>query len=70
VAEREDMGRSLKAQMKYAGKFDTGYTVIIGDEELSRGVAVLRDMAAGTQEEVALDKLCEKILTKKQEEKK
>ncbi|MFZ5641943.1 MAG: histidine--tRNA ligase [Bacillota bacterium] len=70
VAEMDYMGRSLKAQMKYAGKFDTGYTVIIGDEELSRGVAVLRDMAAGTQEEVALDKLCEKILTKKQEEKK
>ncbi|TLN09720.1 histidine--tRNA ligase, partial [bacterium] len=70
AAEMDYMGRSLRAQMKYAGKFDTGYTVIIGDEELNRGVAVLRDMAAGTQEEVALDNLREMILTKKQEEKK
>lgn len=69
VAEMDYMGRSLKAQMKYAGKFSTRFTVIIGDEELHRGVAVLRDMAAGAQEEVALDKLREKIMTLKQEEK-
>lgn len=69
VAEMDYMGRSLKAQMKYAGKFDTRFTVIIGDDELNRGVAVLRDMAAGAQEEVALEKLREKIMTLKQEEK-
>ncbi len=70
VAEMDYMGRSLKSQMKYAGKFNTRFTVIIGDDELNRGMAVLRDMVVGQQEEVALGVLRDKIQSKKQEEKK
>ncbi len=53
-ADMDYQGRSLKAQMKYAGKTGARYTVIIGDEELRQGRVVLRDMTAGEQQEVAL----------------
>ena len=53
-ADMDYQSRSLKAQMKYAGKLGARYTIIIGDEELRQGRIVLRDMSAGEQREVAL----------------
>jgi histidyl-tRNA synthetase len=53
--EADYQGRSLKAQMKEAGKLGAGHVVIVGEDELSRGVAVVKDMAAGEQEEVPVD---------------
>ncbi len=54
ITEMDLMGRSLKAQMKYADKFDTRFTLILGDEELAKKVAVVRDMSSGKQREVPL----------------
>jgi histidyl-tRNA synthetase len=59
--EREYEGRSLKAQMKLADRSQATHTVILGGDELSRGVALLRDMAAGSQEEVSLENLVEDV---------
>ncbi len=53
--ECDIMGRSLKAQMKYANKLGADYTLIIGDSEIESGKAQLRDMKNGTQEEITLD---------------
>ena len=53
--ECDIVGRSLKAQMKYANKIGAEYTLIIGDSEVDAGVAQLRNMADGEQREVALD---------------
>jgi histidyl-tRNA synthetase len=53
--ECDVMGRSLKAQMKYANKLGAEYTLIIGDSEVESGVAQLRDMNTSTQTEVRLD---------------
>lgn len=63
VAEMDLLGRSLKAQMKFAGKFDTAYTVILGDEELARGTAVVRNMNAGEQREIPLQGITEYLLS-------
>ena len=49
------MGRSLKAQMKYANKLGAEYTLIIGDSEIECGKAQLRNMSDGSQREVELD---------------
>ena len=49
------VGRSLKAQMKYANKLGADYTLILGDNELDSGRATLRDMKNSTQTEVELD---------------
>ncbi|OAT85029.1 histidine--tRNA ligase [Desulfotomaculum copahuensis] len=57
AAARDYLGRSLKAQMKYAGKLNARYVVILGGDELARRVVTLKDMAAGTQEEIPADRL-------------
>ena len=53
--ECDVVGRSLKAQMKYANKIGAKYTLIIGDSEIDAGVAQLRNMESGEQTEVSLD---------------
>jgi len=54
-------GRSLKAQMRRANKSNSRYVLIIGDEELKKGMAVLRDMARNDQEEIKLNQVIEEI---------
>ncbi len=56
-------GRSLKAQMKTANRDNVKLTVILGEEELHRGVAALRDMETGQQEEVALDDIVHRCIS-------
>lgn len=48
-------GGKLKGQLDRANKLGARFVLLLGGDELSRGVAVLRDMAASTQEEIALD---------------
>jgi len=55
--ETDYQERSLKAQMKEAGKLGAGLVVIIGEEEVARGVAVVKNMKTGEQNEVAADKV-------------
>ncbi len=57
-AECDIVGRSLKAQMKYANKIGAEYTLIIGDSEIESGCAQLKNMTDGTQTEVNLDTFC------------
>jgi histidyl-tRNA synthetase len=65
AADKDYLGRSLKAQMKYAGKTGVRYVVMIGSEELSLGVALVRDMSAGDQEAVSLDDITAYLTRKK-----
>lgn len=53
-AEYDLVGRSLKAQMKYADKTGALFTLIIGDSELESGKAILKNMRESSQEEVDL----------------
>lgn len=53
-AETDIVGRSLKAQMKYADKLGAKYTLVVGDSELESGIAKLKNMAASEQKEVSL----------------
>ena len=52
--ECDIVGRSLKAQMKYANKVAAKYTLIIGESEIDSGKAQLRNMQSGEQTEVEL----------------
>jgi histidyl-tRNA synthetase len=54
-AETDLVGRSLKAQMKYADKKNAKYTLIIGDSELENNKAQLKNMDNSQQTEIALD---------------
>jgi histidyl-tRNA synthetase len=55
------MGRGLKAQLKYADRSDARFTVVIGDDELDKGVVTLRDMVNSTQKEIGIDSIVEEI---------
>jgi histidyl-tRNA synthetase len=63
-AETDFEGKSLKAQMRRAGKLQSEYVLILGGEELARQVALLRHMDTGTQEELPLGDLTEALLAK------
>jgi histidyl-tRNA synthetase len=49
--------RSIKAQMKAANRLDSQYVLVIGEDELAKNQAVLRNMKDGQEELVALDEL-------------
>jgi histidyl-tRNA synthetase len=40
-------------QFKYAEKKNIPYAVIIGSKELEQGTCIVKDLAKGTQEEIA-----------------
>lgn len=48
------MGRGLGAQLKAAASARARFTVIVGKDELGRGLLTLRDMAGGEQESLSL----------------
>ena len=54
-AEFDVVGRSVKAQMKYANKIGAAFTLVLGDSELESGKAVLKNMDSGEQTDVTLD---------------
>lgn len=53
--------KSLKSQMKRAHKLSVPYTLIVGDEELEKGQAVLRNMNSNEQASVSIDGIIEAI---------
>ncbi len=59
MADCDVMSRSLKAQMKYADKIGAKYVLMLGDNEIETGTAVLKEMATGEQREVHLDAIAE-----------
>jgi histidyl-tRNA synthetase len=48
-AEGDLLGRSLKAQMKYAGKSGAKFTIVVGGSELESGQIKIKNMATGEQ---------------------
>ncbi len=46
--------RSLRAQMKYADKLSSKFTIVIGDNEVEAGIAKLKNMESGEETEIAL----------------
>jgi histidyl-tRNA synthetase len=62
TVEMEAETRSLKSQMRRADKLNAAATLIVGEDELNKGVAVLRDMSSKHQQEIMLNDL-EAVLT-------
>ena len=57
TTETDYLSKSMKAQMKAADKARARYTVIIGDDELANGQAVVRNMATSSQETISLEEV-------------
>ncbi|MGI6225126.1 MAG: histidine--tRNA ligase [Peptococcales bacterium] len=56
-AEKDYLGKSLKAQMKAADRFNVKYTVILGEEELNANKVLIRNMTTSEQEEIDISDL-------------
>ena len=54
-AESDLCGRSVKAQMKYANKLGAKFTMVLGEDEIKRGTADLKNMETGETQSVSLD---------------
>lgn len=61
ICEQELLGRSLKAQLREAGKINARYAVIIGEDEMSKGVVTLKDMDGHEQKEISFADLVDNV---------
>jgi len=56
--------KSLKSQMRQANKYGVLYSLIIGEDELKRGIVILRDMKSSQQEEISLQSIIDELYKK------
>ena len=50
----DEMGRSLNAQMKYAGKIGAQFTLVLGDDEIASGKGMIKNMKTGEKTKIDL----------------
>ncbi len=63
-AERDYAGASLKSQMKKADRSGAKYVLIVGEDELAKGTAILRNMQTKEQTEVPIDGAASMLINK------
>lgn len=61
-AQCDICGRGLKAQMKYADKIGSKYSIVLGDNELETNSGNLKNMQSGEVKEVSLNALSDELL--------
>ncbi len=60
-ADSDDIGKSVKAQMKYANKIDSKYSMILGENELNSNTANVKNMETGEQTKINLNNIIEEL---------
>ena len=55
AADCDLCARGLKAQMKYADKIGAQYSIVLGDDEIANGEAVLKNMKTGEKKKISLN---------------
>lgn len=61
-SEMDFTDRSLKSHMKRADKFGAEYVLIVGEDEIAKGFAILRNMDTKKQSEIPLDNIVNEII--------
>ena len=61
-AECDHVGRSLKAQFRFADKISARWALICSGDEKARGVAKLRRMSDGAEQEIPWDNITAELL--------
>ncbi len=62
-AECDIVGRSVKAQMKYANKINAKFSLVLGDNEIATNSVSVKAMATGESTTVSVSELCDYIKT-------
>lgn len=60
-AQMDTLARNVKGQFKYAARLNAKKTIVIGDEELEKGVVQIKDMDRHEQQEVSFDNILEML---------
>lgn len=60
-ADSDDIGKSVKAQMKYANKIGSKYSMILGEDELNSNTATVKNMETGEQTKINLNNIIEEL---------
>ena len=53
--------KKIKAKFKYADKLNIPYVLVIGEDEIKTGKYTIKDMTNGTQEQMEIEKIIEKL---------
>lgn len=53
--------KSFKKNMRYADRQNSPYVIIVGDDEVSKGIVTIKDMKTGTQHQFDLNEFYEKL---------
>ena len=61
TAEMDTLARNIKGQFKYADRLNARYTLVIGDNELEKGVVSLKDMVKSEQREIKIEDIYKEI---------
>jgi len=61
AADMDYQGRSMKAQMRTAGRAGAGFTIVVGPEERSSGQYTVKDMATGNEQRAPLERIADII---------
>lgn len=62
AAEMDTLARNIKGQFKYADRLNAKYTLVIGENELDKGVVSLKDMSMSQQREIKIEDIFEEIV--------
>lgn len=63
-ADKDYLDRKMKGQFKAADRFKAKYVVILGEEELERDAALLKEMSTGEQTELQMNDLADTLIGK------
>lgn len=61
-AQFDVVGRSLKAQMKFADKISARYTAVIGDDDIAAGKVKVKNMESGETTEISFDDFADSFM--------
>ena len=60
-ADKDHLDRSVKAQFKYSNKINSKFTIVIGDDELEKDEASLKDMETGEQRFIKISEIVDEL---------
>ena len=54
--------KKIKAKFKYADRLNIPYVIVIGEDEIKSGLLTIKNMQEGTQEQLEIEKIIDKLL--------
>ncbi len=57
--DKDHVGKSVKAQFKYSDKINAKYTIVLGDDEIEKDLATLKNMQTSEQTEIKLSEIAD-----------